>query len=355
MSPSHAEREARLPLNVLLGIPDDAQGVIRVSGDGKRLVQLSPEGGGRFRLRGGTNIIPYISTDRFFVKLFYLQKGVGLRAPIADGPFVNHIADPDICRGALDVAVGIIGKLSRPCFNHPDRVLANARHDVVQALAGVPGLIVPKTIRVAAATPAAVRDGIARNGLDFPVLVRVAGTHAGKALIKIDGAHGLDDVVSLHADIRSAYVTEFRDFAARDGRYRKFRVAVVGDEILLRHCIIADDWLLHAPRRARDTDSEERAMFEAFDGPWSAHLHPLFREIGRRLGLDYFGVDCSINDEGRVLLFEANACMSILLNTSPSPNMWDTPIARIAAALERRLTWPSSWYGPRSLQPIAAP
>src|SRR5262249_40543089 len=113
-----------------------------------------------------------------------------------------------------------------------------------------------------------------------------------------------------------------------------------------RHCIIGDDWLLHAPKRATDTPAEEQATFTAFDGAWAAHLHPVFREIGRRLELDYFGVDCSIDPSGTVLLFEANACMSILLNTSPWPNMWDAPIARIKAALETRLARPQSWYRP---------
>jgi hypothetical protein len=338
-----------------LGVPDDAYDRVRVSSDGKRLVRRSAESSDRFRLRGGTNIIPYISADRFLVKLFYLQKGASLRATVGAGSFINHIADPDICRGALEVAASVTGRLARPCFNHPDRVLANARHDVARALAGVPGLIVPKTVRVAAATPAAVRDAIVSNGLDYPVLVRVAGTHSGKALIKIDRSHTLDGIRDLNAGARPAYVTEFREFAGRDGRYRKFRVAVVGEEILLRHCIIADHWLLHAPTRAKGTESGERAMFDAFDGPWSSHLHPLFREIGKRLGLDYFGVDCSIDDGGRVLLFEANACMSILLNTSPSPNMWDAPIARIAAALERRLERPATWYGPLSLEAVSEP
>ena len=333
-------------MNVLLGIPDGADDSIRVTSDGKRLVRKSPEGGDKFRLRGGTNILPYLSPQRFAVAAFYLRAGVAVRPALGSGPLVNHMADPDICRGALESAARLVAEAARPCFNHPTRVLETARHDVAHKLADIGNLIVPKTVRVVSGTPDSVRDAIRCDGLRYPVLVRVAGTHAGKALIRIDGPQALDDVQQLNAGSAPVYVTEFRDYASRDGRYRKFRVAVIGEEILLRHCIIADHWLLHAPKRAADTADEERALFETFDGPWSAHLHPLFREIGRRLGLDYFGVDCSVDDEGRALLFEANACMSILLNTSPSPNMWDAPIARIAAALERRLAQPATWYGP---------
>ena len=302
-------------------------------------------------LRGGTNIVPYISRERFLVKLFYLQTGRTARPAFGPGAFVNHIADPDICRGALQLAANLVRKVSRPCFNHPSAVLRSARDEVARTLTGIPGLAVPKTIRVPASL-AAVREAITQSGLDYPILARVAGTHAGKTLIKIGEPQGLEEIGRLNAGTRSLYITEFRDFAYRNGGYRKFRVALVGDEILLRHCIIADHWLLHAPSRASNTGEEERAMFDAFDGPWSSHLHPLFREIGRRLGLDYFGVDCTIDAQGTVLLFEANACMSILLNTSPSPNIWDEPIARINAAVEKRLAEPSTWYGPVPAEPV---
>jgi hypothetical protein len=141
------------------------------------------------------------------------------------------------------------------------------------------------------------------------------------------------------------YATEFCDFVGADGRYRKFRVVMLGEQVFLRHCIIGENWLLHAARRAAGTEKTEREMFAIFDRDWAARLHPIFREIGSRLRLDFFGIDCNIDDHGQVVLFEANAAMNILQNTSPSPNMWDAPIERIRNALEDRLASPSKWYG----------
>jgi hypothetical protein len=86
-------------------------------------------------------------------------------------------------------------------------------------------------------------------------------------------------------------------------------------------------------------------MFTQFEREWSSQLRPVFREIATRLELDFFGVDCNIDEDGRVLLFEANPCMNILKNSSPSPNMWDAPIAKIKSAVEERLAAPSTWYG----------
>jgi hypothetical protein len=84
-------------------------------------------------------------------------------------------------------------------------------------------------------------------------------------------------------------------------------------------------------------------MFAAFDAEWVPRLQPIFAEIGRRLDLDFFGVDCNIDSSGQVLLFEANSCMYILNNMRPSPNMWDTPIERIRTAVEDLLASPERW------------
>src|SRR5262249_18316324 len=124
---------------------------------------------------------------------------------------------------------------------------------------------------------------------------------------------------------------------------RKTRIAVVGDEIFLRHHVVGDGWLLHSARRAAGTEAEEIAAFKGFDAGWGTTLRPLFLEIGRRLDLDFFGVDCSIDATGKVRLFEANACMLILKNTAASPNMWDRPIARIVKAVEDLIASPEKW------------
>jgi glutathione synthase/RimK-type ligase-like ATP-grasp enzyme len=107
--------------------------------------------------------------------------------------------------------------------------------------------------------------------------------------------------------------------------------------------IVGDKWLLHAARRTTNTETEELAVLTAFEETRAPQWRPVFREIARRLGLDYFGVDCAEEKSGQLLLFEANACMNILDNTQRSPNMWDAPIARIKAALEKKLASPQSW------------
>jgi hypothetical protein len=323
----------RIPLNVLIGVPDRGAELVRVSTDGKQLLLL-----------GGTQIMAFLSPRRFTLNRFYLQKGVKIRLNLGPGAILNQIADPDLCPGALEVADVLVDQISRPCFNAPAAVARTSRDQVARTLAGIGGLRVPKTIRIEDSTPTRIRDAIAREGLEYPVLLRPIGSHGGESLIKVAKPGDIDDTPFRRSD-HAAYATEFHDFVSSDGRYRKFRVVMLGEQMFLRHCLIGDAWLLHAARRAFGTEDSERKMFVIFEREWAANLQPVFREIGSRLKLDFFGVDCNIDDHGQVVLFEANGAMNILQNTSPSPNMWDAPIARIKSALEDRLALSSTWYG----------
>jgi hypothetical protein len=160
----------------------------------------------------------------------------------------------------------------------------------------------------------------------------------------------MDEITQLKHGGRPLYLTEFRDYVSADGLYRKFRIVVVGNDILVRHCVIGEHWSLHGARRRRtvNTEQEEVAVFDNFDRDWLPALRPVFHEIARRFGLDYFGVDCNIDAERQVLLFEANACMKILFNYRPLPNMLEAPIARIKTAVENLLASPETWRYARS-------
>ena len=158
-----------------------------------------------------------------------------------------------------------------------------------------------------------------REGLEYPLLVRVIGHHGGTNMVKVDTSNDIDEIDQLDRSARSAlYVTEFRDFAGSDGLYRKFRIVVVGEQVLIRHMITAENWLVHASqrlaqrtRKTANTREDEAVVLTAFDDEHGKRLRPLFQEIGRRLDLDYVGVDCAILESGKVVLFEANACMTI--------------------------------------------
>ena len=331
----------RIRLNVLFGVPDDGRDVVRVSSDGRKLVAVA-NAIGRFTLRGSANIAPYLS-ERFALNRYYLQDDADVLAQIAPGPILNHIADPDVCSRALALVERLAEGGPRPCFNHPRAVARTTRDGVARLLSGIPGLTVPKTIRVDQRSPAALREAANAAGLVYPILVRVVGSHGGEDRVRIDRPDAMGDIVQLPHKDHALYLTEFCDFASPDGLYRKYRVVVVGDNTFVRQLVVGTNWSLHGRDRVEGAEQEEADLFESFQPDWVPKLTPVFGEMTRRLGLDFFGVDCHVDARFNVLLFEANACMKILKNYRPPPNALEAPIALIRTALENRLASPETW------------
>jgi glutathione synthase/RimK-type ligase-like ATP-grasp enzyme len=341
---ARASAQQRIRLNVLLGIPDDGAGMVRVGPGGRTIVAHRP-GASSFVLRGSTNLAPFLSRERFALDRIYVQGDGEPPVNLGPGAILNHIADPDVCSRALAAVAKIADRAGRPCFNHPAAIARTSRDGVAQLLSGIPGLTVPKTIRVAQRSPARVCEAASGAGMRYPILVRVVGSHGGQDRVKIDKPESMGDIAQLQHESLPLFLTEFYDFVSPDGLYRKFRIVVVGDDILVRHCVIGNDWSLHGRFRinSMDLDEEEEDLFNTFQSEWVPSLKPVFSEITRRLDLDYFGVDCHIDRNRDVLLFEANGCMKVLKNYRPLPNRFEAPIARIKTALENRLAAPDTW------------
>jgi glutathione synthase/RimK-type ligase-like ATP-grasp enzyme len=339
-----AGAEQPIPLNVLFGVPDYGAGMVRASPDGRRLVAPGANPLRRsFTLKGSANIAPYLSAERFALNRFYLQAGAALRLNLGPGPILNHIADPDVSARALDIAATIVDRTGRPCFNHPAAVARTTRDGIARLLAGIPQLHVPKTIRVTAQSIADVRAAADEARMTYPILARIAGSHGGSHRVFVQRPDEMDAITQLERNRSPLYLTEFRDFISPDGYYRKFRIVVVGDDIFLRHCVVGEQWGLQGRNRAAGKGDEEAEIFDSFAAEWAPALQPVFSEMTRRLDLDYYGVDCNIDSERNVLLFEANACMKILKNYRPPPNIFERPIGLIKEALEKRLASPGTW------------
>jgi len=297
----------------------------------------------RFIIQGTASFLPYVPEIASRSKQLWLDHRDGpMRLELRRAPIVNYLADADVYEVALRKADLIARQVARPVFNAPAAVQATRRDLASQSLDGLPGVQMPRTVRAPAPDRATLVAAIMAQRLNFPLLIRPTGTHGGVGMVKVDTAADLEQAAVRFGE-GEVYVTEFADFADSDGLYRKHRLVVVGEHIFLRHVIIGETWLLHAERRAADTGIEEQAALARFDETTSPLIRPAVMAIARALGLDYFGIDCSIRPDGRVLVFEANACMNILLNSAPSPNMWDAPIAATLEALRRLLDAPGRW------------
>ena len=197
--------------------------------------------------------------------------------------------------------------------NRPEGILRSTRDQVSRTLAGIDDLQVPRAVRFAAMNPDAAPKAIEKAGLDYPVIVREAGTHTGR----IVGC--FDDSDSLRAALQKGgdhIATEFVDFRSADGIFRKYRVFFIGDRIIVRHMLASDHWNIHAKDRQRfmlgrpELIEEEKGLFEDPENSFQPEVATVLKAVRQRMGLDFFGMDFGFGRDGRVVLFEANATMN---------------------------------------------
>jgi hypothetical protein len=168
------------------------------------------------------------------------------------------------------------------------------------------------------------------------MLIRPAGSHGGVDLVRaVTRAQCADAIAAAPSD--AYYISEYHDFRAADGWYRKYRLVFVAGEIFSVHLAISTDWLVHYWRvEMADWMNREEAAFLAdhrnvFLGDASTALE----EVVARLGLDFGGIDCALLPDGRVLLFEANATMLVHANGASAAKRQQA--IRVRDAMSRRI------------------
>lgn len=225
---------------------------------------------------------------------------------------VNLITEPEQNDRVLDNLRKLVRGARVRVINRPEAVLCSTRDQIARRLAGMTDLLVPKVVRLRTSKPEAVRDALERADLQFPIIVREAGTHTGMIVGRIDSP---DEMPVLAAGV-DHFATEFVDFKSDDGLYRKYRAFYIGPHRVFRHKLVSDHWNVHGKDRDRfmigrpDLIDEEKALFATAEGAFEPRVGAVLDAIRERMDLDFFGVDFGIMPDGRVVLFEANATMS---------------------------------------------
>ena len=171
------------------------------------------------------------------------------------------------------------------------------------------------------------------------VLARPVGTHGGDDFEKVEDVAALSAFLSQRPD-HDHYLIEYIDYISADGHFRKYRFIFVDDQILPYHLCIGRDWKLHHI----NTDmahqpwmqQEEAAFLNDSAAVFGPAQHQALHEIRRRVGLDYFGIDCGLDASGNVVVFEVNA--SMLVHARNEGFLYKTPaVERIKRAYDAML------------------
>jgi hypothetical protein len=186
------------------------------------------------------------------------------------------------------------------------------------------------------------RDALMRAGAvsaEQPWLIRPAGDHGGERLDLVTAPAQIADFAATTAS-DTFYLTHFVDYRSADGHYRKYRFIFLGDAILPYHLAIGDHWKVHYFRTPMDQHDWMRREEEAFvtdhRSVFTAAQCAALEAIRAALDLEFFGIDCGIDRDGALVLFEANASMLIHANDSRTLFPYkQTSFARIREAFDR--------------------
>src|SRR6202165_4289740 len=159
----------------------------------------------------------------------YVIAGAELPVPLPDHDIAIVIAsDSEECRDALRIIDAAVARWPRPMLN-PPRLVGNLDRDkLYRRLRGIEGLDIPATVCV---TRAQLSDVAQSNllfadiaaELQFPIIARPRGSHAGVGLAKLDERAAIDRYLAERVE-HEFFVSRFVDYADDDGLFRKYRI-----------------------------------------------------------------------------------------------------------------------------------
>jgi hypothetical protein len=287
-------------------------------------------------------LLPATTCCRIKYAIDYADDEEDHQLPAYDLVF-NAIGDADIAAPLSTRLARFVSRCARPLLNPPAAVARTQRHRTASLLDGLPDVQVAPCVQsdAAPASRAALNALLVEGDIDFPVLARPAATHGGEGLTLCESLSALEPWLSAQAGV--SYLTAFRDTRSADGFYRKYRIIFVDREPFPYHLAISPHWMVHyysADMEQHAWKLEEERRF--LDNPHAAlgeRVLSAIAAIGKRLDLDYGGIDFTVLPGGQILVFEANATMLAHFERETGVLAHKNPyVQHIADAFERMTT-----------------
>jgi hypothetical protein len=283
--------------------------------------------------------------------MLYVTSDTDLSVPLPDHDVAIVIAsDSDDCREALRNIDLMASNWPRPLLNPPKSVCSLDRDKLHILLRGIEGLEIPATITVSRESLTRVWRGFetlaaaAAADLDFPVIIRPRGSHAGVGLARIDDVAALRSYLGEREE-RDFFVSRFVDYSSADGQFRKYRIVFVDGHPYACHMAIADRWdiwyLNAGMSHSAAKRLEEETFMATFEIGFGRRHRSALSQLAGRLGLDYFTIDCAETRDGSLLIFEADNTAVVHNMDMPHVFPYKPPqmrrvFAAFLAMLERR-------------------
>lgn len=293
-----------------------------------------------FRIRNGAgtgiNVLVFVTAGDFMantpIEFLLEHSDANILLHFVDEQTTDLLDIPDhdvafVGIGEAEANVPVLENLERlvrewkgPILNNaPRRIMELSRDVVAEAFKGEPSILAPITKRICRENLVSLetvgfRDDMEMSVFSWPIIARPVGTHAGGGLEKISSQAELDAYLSSHDDAEF-YVAPFVDYSGKDGKFRKQRIAFIDGKAYASHLAVSDHWMVHylsaGMAQHEDRRAEEAAWMAKFDIDFATRHARAFDALHRRIGLDYFAIDCAELPDGRLLLFEADVAMIV--------------------------------------------
>lgn len=220
----------------------------------------------------------------------------------------NTIAESPTARPHLERAAAFVQAQTAPSLNASAQVLGTSRMRLGETLQGVDCVVAP----IVEVPRNAILERM--QPFHFPIIVRPVGSHAGHGLERIDDERMLPEYAQ-RIDASEYFISPFINYASHDGLFRKYRIVFVDGTPYPVHLAISPRWMIHYYNAAMAENAwmrdEEASFLESIGNAFNADQIHTLHGIAQAVGLEYFGIDCALERNGRIFVFEADPAMLV--------------------------------------------
>ncbi|MBE9557962.1 MAG: tetratricopeptide repeat protein [Proteobacteria bacterium] len=236
----------------------------------------------------------------------------------------NNIANAEVAQEAGFTAVvrEIVDALGVPVINAPEAVARTSRRGNAEIIPANLDILFPRTVLYSfdRDDPGGLAGAIAAD-LSFPILIRRTASHFDDKIKFADDLTKLEHVLTecRESGWPAFYAIEYITEQFRPGCYRKLRCALISGQFYPSFADFSEHWNVHrmevesAFMKAHpDLMDQERAFMDDPAGYIGAENIEKLEALARLTKLDFLGVDFNLQEDGSMVIFEANPAMRVL-------------------------------------------
>ncbi len=263
---------------------------------------------------------------------------------------INNVVNAEMLMSEANLqgVQNMLARLQVPVINPPEQAAKCTRQKNAQKLASVPGLVVPEVMRYlnVADQRDKIIDEIDRRK-SYPLIIRSTMDQQARNMTLVHRRSELADAIAAMGH-RQFYCIDYVGAPRRDNCFRRIRAAFIDSAPLIIRADYCEDWIVRSRnkipiafyRMHPKLLAEADAIVRHPEKELGSQVMQTLEAVGKLIPLDIFGMDFDVDDDGRVVFFEANASMNLYSNAPaelPYPPEAEQALKQaMEAALDRR-------------------